>query len=289
MKTISIVAPNGQRIANGIKTIEVRSWVPDLGSQEDLLIVENKKFLKTDGEVDSEGIAVGIVRVAEVRAFERKDIPGACATCYAEGYYSWDLSCVRKLKNPFPVPAMRGIYNTDVSSLGSELMEIEDLKKPVTQTDDQRKDFYSKLPRKRSAVGVVILSEGKMLLIKPSYSKDWLVPGGIVESSESLLEAAHRECVEEIGCDVKISRMLCVDYKRGDEMRGDALHSLFLGHMSLDQEVKINSDEIIGYEWVPTQVALGWMESHLSKRVKCGLKAIEQNRTFYCEDGVVFA
>ncbi len=115
MKTISIVAPNGVRIADGIKTIEVRSWTPEVSPDEDLLIVENKRYLKVEGDVDPDGYAVAVVRVAKVRTFDRKDISAACATSFAEGYYSWELTHVRKLQNPFPVVARRGIYETDFS------------------------------------------------------------------------------------------------------------------------------------------------------------------------------
>lgn len=45
---LSIVASNGTRIAEGIKTLEVRSWVPTKLPIKDLLIVENQKFLVKD-------------------------------------------------------------------------------------------------------------------------------------------------------------------------------------------------------------------------------------------------
>ncbi len=45
---LSIVTPNGTRIAKGIKTLEVRSWVPTQLPVKDLLIVENQNFLVKD-------------------------------------------------------------------------------------------------------------------------------------------------------------------------------------------------------------------------------------------------
>lgn len=50
MKCLSIVYPNGTKIAKGKKTIEVRSWMPSIESGEDLLIVENQKYLNNEGE-----------------------------------------------------------------------------------------------------------------------------------------------------------------------------------------------------------------------------------------------
>jgi len=113
MKTLSIVAPSASRIADGIKTIEVRSWLPNLDPNEDLLIVENKKFLRLEGETD-DGMAVAIVKVDSVREYTEADIPAACASSWAPGYYSWILKDVRKLAKPFPITAARGIYDVEL-------------------------------------------------------------------------------------------------------------------------------------------------------------------------------
>lgn len=50
---LSVVAPNGTRIAQRIKTLEVRSWVPAQLPLKDLFIVENQNFLKNDGDEDN--------------------------------------------------------------------------------------------------------------------------------------------------------------------------------------------------------------------------------------------
>lgn len=47
---LSVVAPNGTRIAQGIKILEVRSWVPAQLPLKDLFIVENQNFLINDGD-----------------------------------------------------------------------------------------------------------------------------------------------------------------------------------------------------------------------------------------------
>ncbi len=46
---------------------------------------------------------------------------------------------------------------------------------------------------------VVINAEGAALLVKPSYSKNWILPGGGVERGESMEQAATRELLEEAG------------------------------------------------------------------------------------------
>jgi len=113
-KTLSIVYPGGTKIARGEKTIEVRSWLPPADFHEDLLIVENKKFLRNDGETDPDGFAVALVKVKKVREYLESDIPAACASRWEPGYYSWELTEVRPINSTEKVIAARGIYETEL-------------------------------------------------------------------------------------------------------------------------------------------------------------------------------
>lgn len=150
-----------------------------------------------------------------------------------------------------------------------------------------RADFYNSLPRKRSAVGVLIFRDEKILVLEPTYKPNWLVPGGVVEASESPFEAAIRECQEEIGHKVEITKFLCADYKRGNPEIGDAVHFLFLGKLGTNSEIKIDEKEIKRSVWLSPEEALLKFDSHLATRVRCGLKALSEGRPYYCEDGEV--
>ncbi|HGM5578633.1 TPA: ASCH domain-containing protein [Pseudomonas putida] len=112
IKALSIVRPSGGRIASGEKTLEVRRWHPELDPAEDLLIVENKRFLQADGEEDDDGIAVAIVRVKAVRPFVLADMQAACAGYFEDGWLAWELSDVIPI-TPVKVRAARGIYEVD--------------------------------------------------------------------------------------------------------------------------------------------------------------------------------
>lgn len=114
VSAISIVAPNGTRIAKGQKTIEVRSWLPTIPAGKDLLIVENKVFLREEGASDPNGKAVAIVQIKNVREYLETDIPAACASRWEPGYYSWELANVRPLVSDRSVLAARGIYEVEM-------------------------------------------------------------------------------------------------------------------------------------------------------------------------------
>lgn len=49
-QVLSTVAPNAERIVQGIKTLEVRSWRPEKLPLKDLVIVENTHFLNNHGD-----------------------------------------------------------------------------------------------------------------------------------------------------------------------------------------------------------------------------------------------
>ncbi|WP_240478625.1 ASCH domain-containing protein [Pseudomonas cremoricolorata] len=117
IKALSIVHPSGTRIANGEKTLEIRRWAPDLQPDEDLLIVENRRFLNVEGDEDADGRAVAIVRVKAVRPFRVQDIPAACASYHEPGWLAWELSDVRPVCCAEPVLAARGLYDVQVTPL----------------------------------------------------------------------------------------------------------------------------------------------------------------------------
>ncbi len=48
MKAISIVNQVGQKITLGEKTLEIRKWQSNIDAEEELLIVENSRYLESD-------------------------------------------------------------------------------------------------------------------------------------------------------------------------------------------------------------------------------------------------
>lgn len=145
-KALSIVYPNGSKIASGEKTIEVRSWQPPADFSGDLLIVENLHFLRQPSEQDPEGRAVALVKIKNVRPYMAGDMLAACATRWEPGYYSWELKDVRPLKHESKVLAARDIYEIDLNIDGEKLQigSLQTVRITVTNIQKSR-DWYKEL------------------------------------------------------------------------------------------------------------------------------------------------
>lgn len=110
---LSIVAPNGMRIAQGIKTLEVRSWTPEQLPLKNVVIVENQHYLNRDGD-EEQGLAVAIADIIDAHPWRKDEFEAACASYWADGYSAWVLDNVRPIDPPIAVPAKRKIYLIDI-------------------------------------------------------------------------------------------------------------------------------------------------------------------------------
>ena len=81
----------------------------------------------------------------------------------------------------------------------------------------------------------------------PKHPGSWGLPGGRVESGETLLEAMHRECTEELGLVPEYVRMIPLE-KFTTSDSGFEYHTFFC---TVNQEFqpKLNHEHI-GYAWV---------------------------------------
>jgi ADP-ribose pyrophosphatase YjhB (NUDIX family) len=60
-------------------------------------------------------------------------------------------------------------------------------------------------------VGGVVISDGRVLLVRrgsPPLQGQWSIPGGILESGETLMEGVRRELAEETGMDVQVRTLI---------------------------------------------------------------------------------
>lgn len=81
----------------------------------------------------------------------------------------------------------------------------------------------------------------------PRHPNSWGLAGGKVESAESLLDAIHRECKEEIGLDFVNAKFLPIE-KFTSADGAFAYHTFFC---QVNQEfVPVLNSEHIGYAWI---------------------------------------
>ncbi len=64
---------------------------------------------------------------------------------------------------------------------------------------------------------IIFNSEGKFLLTQRQDNGQWCLPGGAVESGESVAEACEREVFEETGLSVRVKRLVGV-YSHPDQL-----------------------------------------------------------------------
>ncbi len=110
IQALSVVSPFGEWIAEGRKIIEVRSWAPAELPLLNVAIVQNDRRLLEDGDEDEKGFILAIVDFESVSPWSEDQLNDACANHFAEGYFGWHITNVRKLKHPIQTYAKRKIY-----------------------------------------------------------------------------------------------------------------------------------------------------------------------------------
>jgi ADP-ribose pyrophosphatase YjhB (NUDIX family) len=87
-------------------------------------------------------------------------------------------------------------------------------------------------------------AEGRILVVRPTYTKEWMLPGGRVERGETPHEAAIREAREETGLDVVLDRLALIDARRARDTS-----FIFAGHVT-GGELEPQLGEIAEVGWI---------------------------------------
>lgn len=95
---------------------------------------------------------------------------------------------------------------------------------------------------------MLLINEGKILLVKHTYQPDWYTIGGGVESGETPRQAMERELKEEVGATLTTPLELFSVYYSRNEKRDDYI-IFYIGH-GCTQEV-MTSPEISEQRWFP--------------------------------------
>lgn len=155
---------------------------------------------------------------------------------------------------------------------------------PKKFTDEE----YAKLlPKKQVGTAVLFLNtHNELLIVKPDYRNEWLVPGGSTEDNESPLRSAIREVKEEIGLDVTKLKLVGVYYGHASGVFSDSLKFIFYGGI-LDNEqisqIRLQKNELSEFQFVDMDKALSLLSNSLQKSIPECLEAIKINTAVYIE------
>jgi 8-oxo-dGTP pyrophosphatase MutT (NUDIX family) len=106
----------------------------------------------------------------------------------------------------------------------------------------------SALPKKRLIAHVLMRdAHDRVLLCETQFKKDWELPGGIVEPLEPPRLGAAREVREELGIDLKVGRLLVVDWMPPYLGWDDAIEMIFDGGM-------VDENDLAYWSLQPTEI-----------------------------------
>lgn len=148
---------------------------------------------------------------------------------------------------------------------------------------------YDAMSKKRMAVSALFLNNnGEVLIVKPTYRPDWLLPGGLVEEYESPRKACTREIQEELNLTTPLTRLLCIEYHSEDSKQTESVQFVFYGGLIEETQlptITLQKAELSEYRFVPREEARHLLSCKLAKRLPYCFQALEENTTLYLEDG----
>lgn len=150
-------------------------------------------------------------------------------------------------------------------------------------------EYYASLPRKRVGAGALLFYKNQLLIVQPTYSSEWLLPGGIVEAEESPLEALHREVKAELNLTIEPLQLIAVDYIPNQDVKGEYIQFLFETKELTEyqvQQIKLAEAELKDYKFVDIERAITLLTSAAARRLESALLALQDGRTMvYLENG----
>jgi 8-oxo-dGTP pyrophosphatase MutT (NUDIX family) len=147
----------------------------------------------------------------------------------------------------------------------------------------------AKQPRKRvSADAVIRDTRGRLLLVDPKYKPDWDTPGGMAEANEPPHLAVQRELKEELGLDLRVGRLLCIDWIAPHEPWDDLIVFIFDGGILTEQQVSILrpvDNELAAFEFCNEEQAAQRLRPYVWHRTQAALDALTTGTTQYLNGG----
>jgi 8-oxo-dGTP diphosphatase len=126
-----------------------------------------------------------------------------------------------------------------------------------------------------------------VLIVKPTYRANWLLPGGTVDVGESPLRACRREVQEELGLSLPLGRLLCVDHRLAEPPRPDSLHFTFDGGFldAIDiARIRLPPAELSDHRFAELDALPPLLTINILRRVRVALEQLTRGDAVYLED-----
>jgi 8-oxo-dGTP diphosphatase len=159
-----------------------------------------------------------------------------------------------------------------------------------TPRDTAADSSYSNahLPRKRvGATALYVDQSDQILIVKPAYRQGWLTPGGTVEENESPYEGCRREVREELGSDLPVHRLICIEYRSAHEAKVENLQFVFWGGVLNHEQIeglRLREGELEKYRFCPLEDIDQFLNPTLANRVTNAVHAQARGEVIYLED-----
>ncbi|MGB2569676.1 NUDIX domain-containing protein [Micromonospora citrea] len=147
----------------------------------------------------------------------------------------------------------------------------------------------AKQARKRVGADVLIRNEqGHVLLVNPRYKPDWDLPGGMAEANEPPHQAAERELREELGVQLKVGRLLVVDWVAPHGPWDDSLMFVFDGGTLSDDQaraLRLADEELSAYRFSSPEDTQALLRPYVGQRLSHALTASATSNCSYLLNG----
>jgi 8-oxo-dGTP diphosphatase len=109
--------------------------------------------------------------------------------------------------------------------------------KPLVSKYPKRKEETKGLPKKRLESLALIFKQDEILIIQPTFSSTWTLPGGNVEYEESPRDTLIRDLHEQLKFTPHFMQLKLVNYISNRDDRGEYIQLIFLISPGLSPEL----------------------------------------------------